>query len=699
MMYSADGPSLSYPKTNKVDQVDDYHGTRVEDPYRWLEDDNSAETAAWVSQENAVTFGYLRGLPQREALRKQLTQLWNFARYSAPSKHGERYFYFKNDGLQNQSVLYVQKSLEEEGRVLIDPNTFSTDGTVALSNFGVSDDGSLLGYGISKSGSDWQEYRIRDVATGQDLPDHLEWIKFSGLSWTKDNKGFFYSRFPQAEQSAHLQQRNQHHTIYYHRVGTSQDQDLLIYARPDNPNWIMNADVTEDGRYAVIWINESGPNNLLYVIDLKDPLKPLLDSPVIPIVEEWSATYSPFGNDGTTFYLQTNLAAPRGRVVAIDIMHPAQESWKTLIPESRDVIEGVSMVGDQFIVTYLHDAYSQVRFYDLNGTYLKDLDLPTVGTVAGVGGRRLDTEIFYIFTSFLYPTTVFRYDVAQGSSTLFRAPAIDFDPSKYETRQIWFTSKDGTEVPMFITHRKGIPMDGSNPTLLFGYGGFNVSLTPFFSIANLTWIDNGGVYAIANLRGGGELGEEWHLAGTKERKQNVFDDCIAAAEYLIDQGYTSPGKLAIQGGSNGGLLVGAVMCQRPDLFAVALPAVGVMDMLRYQKFTIGAAWKSDYGVSDDPEEFKVLYRYSPLHNLKPGVHYPATLVTTADHDDRVVPAHSFKFAAQLQACQGGPAPTLIRIETKAGHGGGKPISMLIDETSDVLAFTMANLGVDLLPLH
>jgi prolyl oligopeptidase len=693
IMHTAHEQGLTYPTTRKVDQVDDYHGTVVADPYRWLEDDNSDETAAWVKSENDVTSAYLSGLPQREPLRRRLTELWNVPRFGAPFRRGSRYFFFKNDGLQNQAVFYCQESLTAEAQVLLDPNTFSSDGTVAISDLSVSDDGSLVAYGVSRSGSDWKELRVREVATGNDLPDLVRWVKFSGITWTKDGKGFFYSRYPEPDRSEVLQKANVNHELYYHRLGDPQEKDVLVYERPDHPTWLVNADITEDGRYAVIYLHESGTDNLLYYIDLGDPLHPDVTAGAHPIVEEWIATNFVVGNDGPKFYVQTKAGAPRGRIVTLDLAHPTMEHWTELIPESRDVIEGTSIVQDRIIVTVLHDAYHQVHFYDLSGRLVKDLDLPTIGSVGGVGGRRQDTELFYVFTSFLYPATVFRYDMESGRSTVFRAPSIDFDPSRYETKQIWYTSKDGTKVPMFVTHRKGIPMDGSNPTLLYGYGGFNISLTPFFSVSNLVWLDNGGIYVIANLRGGGEFGNEWHEGGTRERKQNVFDDFIAAAEYLIAQGYTSPKKLAIQGGSNGGLLVGAVMCQRPELFGVALPAVGVMDMLRYHRFTIGMAWKHDYGISDSLEDFTNLFRYSPLHNLKPGVHYPATLVSTADHDDRVVPAHSFKFAARLQECQGGEAPTLIRIETKAGHGAGKPTSMIIDETADILAFTMANLAM------
>ncbi len=686
---------LSYPETRRVEQVDDYHGTKVSDPYRWLEDANSPETAAWVEAENKVTFAHLRSLPGREQLKKRLTQLWNYPRFSAPFKEAGNYFFYKNDGLQNQSILYVQPSLKAPPRVLLNPNKLSKDGTVALSTLDVSDDGKLMGYGLSRAGSDWSELHVRNVATGRDRADLLKWVKFSGLSWTKDNKGFFYSRYPQPDEKTALQTANRKHQIFYHVVGTKQDVDTLIYERPDEPEWLMGAGVTEDGRYAIVSLSKTGPKNRLYYIDLKNGKKPDVGAPVVKLIDEFEASYDFIGNDGTTWYFQTDSNSPRGRVIAIDITRPERPNWKTLIPESRDTLRGVSLVGNQFICTYLHNAYSAVKFYDLKGKFQKELKLPGLGTVGGLGGKRTDKELFYVFTSYLYPPTIYRYDVKTGKSALFRKPQIDFDPSPYVTRQVWFKSKDGTRVPMFVTHRKGLKKNGNNPTYLYGYGGFNVSLTPGFSVSNLAWLEQGGIVAVANLRGGGEFGEEWHRAGTKEKKQNVFDDFIGAAQFLIREKYTSPKKLAIAGGSNGGLLVGAVVNQRPDLFAVALPAVGVMDMLRFHKFTIGSAWVYDYGSSDDPKEFQSLIKYSPLHTIKPGVKYPATMVTTADHDDRVVPGHSFKYAATLQAAQAGDAPVIIRIETKAGHGAGKPMSKIIEEEADKWAFVMHHTSLKL----
>ena len=686
--------TFKYPPTRKGDQVDDYHGTKVADPYRWLEDADSSETAEWVKAQNELTFGYLRKLPRRERLKARFTELWDHPRYGVPFKEGGRYFYSKNDGLQPQAVLHVQPAPGAEPRVLLDPNKLSADGTVALSGLSVSRDGSLLAYGIAHAGSDWQEFRVRDVATGEDRPDHVRWAKFTGAAWTNDARGFFYSRFPEPTEGQRLRGANLHHKVYYHAVGTPQGEDRLVFETPAEPEWRMYSGVSEDGRYAIISIGKSGPHNRVFYIDLKDPQRPALDGKVVKLIDAFEASYDFLGNDGPVFYFHTDLDAPRGRVIAIDTRDPDRSKWRTILPESEDKLEGVTLVGDQLVTEYLHNAYSQVRIYGLDGKLRNELKLPTMGSIGGLRARRTDDELFYSFTSYLHPPTIYRYDVKTGQSSVFRKPEIKFDSSDLETRQVFYPSKDGTRVPMFITHRKGLKLDGNNPTYLTGYGGFSISITPSFSITSAVWMENGGVLAVPNLRGGGEFGEEWHLAGTQLKKQNVFDDFIAAAEYLIKEGYTSPKRLAIAGGSNGGLLVGAVINQRPDLFAAAVPAVGVMDMLRFHKFTIGSAWTYDYGSSDDPAQFKALYAYSPLHNLKPGTHYPATLVTTADHDDRVVPGHSFKYAAALQAAQAGPAPTLIRIETKAGHGAGKPTAKIIEEEADKWAFIMHHLGMD-----
>ena len=685
--------TLQYPAARKSDVVDDYHGTRVPDPYRWLEDPDSPESRAWIEAQNRLTAAYLAEIPARTAIRERLTKLWNYPKYGTPFRKGGRYFFFKNDGLQNQSVLYKQASLKADPETLLDPNLLSEDGTVALSTLAVSDDGRLLAYGTSASGSDWEEFRVRDVAIGKDRPDHLKWIKFSGASWTKDGAGFFYSRYPEPTDKA-LTDVNRFQKLYYHRLGTDQAQDILVYERLDQPDWGMNAEVTDDGRYAVlqVWLG-TDRRNRVYYLDLTDAKRPKLTGEVVRLLDDFDASYSFVGNDGPVFYCLTDLDAPRKRVIAIDTRHPERARWREVIPQGADVLEGIKIIHDTFVAHYMHDASSRLRLFALDGRPVKELELPTLGSIGGISGERKDDEMFYAFTSFLYPTTIFRYDFQSGTTSVFKAPAIDFDPSGYETKQVFYASKDGTRVPMFITHKKGLRLDGANPTYLYGYGGFNISLTPAFSVAVLAWLELGGVYAVPNLRGGGEYGEEWHQAGMHDKKQNVFDDFIAAAEYLIAQRYTSTPKLAIAGGSNGGLLVGAAITQRPDLFGAALPAVGVMDMLRFHKFTIGWAWVTDYGSADSAAQFPYLYKYSPLHNIRPGTRYPATLVTTADHDDRVVPGHSFKFTAALQAAQAGPQPVLIEIETKAGHGAGKPTSKLIEEQADRFAFLVRNLGM------
>ncbi|MEP7039529.1 MAG: prolyl oligopeptidase family serine peptidase [Acidobacteriota bacterium] len=680
---------IEYPKTKKVDQVDDYHGTKVADPYRWLEDDNSAETKAWVQAENKVTFDYLNQIPEREQLKKRLTELWNYAKYTAPTKEGKYYFYSKNDGLQNQSVLYVADSVKDEGRVLLDPNKLSKDGTVALSGLAISDDGKLLAYGLSGAGSDWQTWHFRDVETGKDLSDVLENIKFSGASWTKDEKGVFYSRFPEADEKSKLTRINYFQKLYYHKLGTPQSEDVLIYERPDDKEMGVGGGVSEDGKWLIISVTKgTAPMNMVFYKDLSKT-----DSKVMPLVDKLEADYSFIGNDGSKFYFRTDKDAPLGRVVMADV-NDKKSVWKEIIPQAKETLGSVDFVNNQLIGNYLKDAYTQIRIYDLNGKFVRNVDLPGIGTANGFNGKRYDTETFYTYSSFNAPPTIYRYDLKTGKSEIFRQSDVKFNPNDYEVKQVKYASKDGTMIPMFIVHKKGIKLDGSNPTLLYAYGGFNISLTPGFSVSRIVWMENGGVYAVPNLRGGGEYGEDWHKAGTKLQKQNVFDDFIAAAEYLIKNKYTRPEKLAISGGSNGGLLIGATLNQRPDLFGAALPAVGVMDMLRFQKFTIGRAWTSDYGSSDNAEEFAAIYKYSPLHNIKEGTKYPAVLVTTSDHDDRVVPAHSFKYAATLQKAQAGNAPVLIRIETNAGHGAGKPTAKVIEEQADVYGFLMKNLGMN-----
>ncbi|HLZ46931.1 MAG TPA: prolyl oligopeptidase family serine peptidase [Gemmatimonadales bacterium] len=689
--------SITYPAARKDDVVDDYHGTRVADPYRWLEDVDSPETRAWVEAENRVTFGYLEQLPERERIRRRLTELWDYPKYGAPFKKGGRYFFFKNAGLQNQSVLYVQSSGTAEPEVLLDPNTLSTDGTVALSTIAFTEDGQTMVYGTSGSGSDWQEFRIRDVQSRQDRSDHLKWIKFSGAAWTHDGAGFFYSRYPEPPAGTDpLLQVNRDQKVYYHKLGTDQSADRLIYERPDHPDWGFSVGVSDDGRYAVysVWLGTDRRNRVYYQ-DLGDPVQPRLDAPVVRLLDAFDASYGFIGNTGPTFYFHTDNGAPKGRVIAVNTADAAPNAWRELVPEAQDVIEGSQIVNHRFVIRYLHDAYSELRLFALDGKALGDVPLPTLGSIVQVTGEPRDSEMFYAFTSFLYPTTIFRHDFATGKSSVFKAPEIAFDPSRYETVQVFYTSKDGTRAPLFLTYRKGLRKDGTNPTYLYGYGGFNINMTPAFSIGVLAWLEMGGVYAQAVLRGGSEYGEAWHQAGMHEHKQNVFDDFIAAAEYLIAERYTSAPKLAIGGGSNGGLLVGAVLNQRPELFGAALPAVGVMDMLRFHKFTIGWAWVTEYGSADSVGQFPYLYRYSPIHNIKPGAHYPPTLITTADHDDRVVPGHSFKYAATLQRAQGGPAPVLIRIETKAGHGAGKPTAKVIEEQTDRWAFLVHNLHMRL----
>lgn len=680
-----------YPVAKKVEQVDDYHGTKVADPYRWLEDLDTADTKAWVEAQNRLTNAYLAEIPARKKIKERLTKLWNFERFGIPFREGNRYFYAKNDGLQNQYVLYTVASLTDEPRVLLDPNKLSTDGTIALAGTAISRDGKLMAYGLSASGSDWSEWKVRNVETGQDLPDVIKWVKFSGASWTPDGKGFFYSRYDEPKAGAQgLSGVNEFQKLYYHRLGTPQTEDALIYERKDQKDWGFSGDVTEDGRYLIIsvWVGTDVKNRVYYK-DLQ-----VKDAPVVKLLDDFDAAYNFIDNDGSVFWFMTDKDAPRNKIIAIDTRKPERANWKVVIPESAETIEGANVVGDMFIVSYLKDAHSQVKVHKLDGTFVREVELPGIGSTAGFGGKRTDKETFYAYGSFTAPYPIYRYDVTTGKSAIFRQAKVDFNPNDYETRQVFFKSKDGTRVPMFITHKKGLKLDGTNPTLLYGYGGFNVSETPAFSISRLVWMEMGGVFAIANLRGGGEYGKDWHEAGMKLKKQNVFDDFIAAAEWLIANKYTSTPKLAIQGGSNGGLLVGAAITQRPDLFGAALPAVGVMDMLRFSKFTIGAAWASDYGSPDNAEEFKALYAYSPLHNLKPGRSYPPTLITTADHDDRVWPGHSFKFAAAMQAAQGGSAPVLIRIETKAGHGAGKPTSKIIEEYADLWGFLVRTLNVN-----
>ena len=682
---------LTYPTVSKSEQVDNYHGMAIADPYRALEDPDTDVTKAWVEAQNQVTFSYLNEIPARDKIKQRLTKLWDYEKYGTPFKEGESYFYFKNDGLQNQSVLYTLPTLDAEPRIVLDPNQLSEDGTIALSGISISENGQLLAYGLSSSGSDWQEWKVRNIATGEDLQDYLQWIKFSGASWTHDHQGFFYSRYDEPNEKTKLEDVNYYQKLYYHQLGTPQSTDILIYHRPDEKEWGFTGNVTEDGKYLIIsiWLGTDS-KNLVFYKDLTNQ-----NSEVIELINQFLANYSFIDNDDYVFYFRTDFNSPKGRVIAIDTRKPTPENWQEIIPQALETLESVSVLNNQFVADYLQDAHSQIKIFNLKGNFIREVELPGIGAASGFSGKRYDTETFYSFTSFTTPGTIYRYDMKTGKSELFRQPEVDFNADEYETKQVFYASKDGTKVPMFITHKKGIKLDGNNPTYLYGYGGFNISLTPSFSVSLLIWLEMGGVYAVPNLRGGGEYGEEWHQAGMKLQKQNVFDDFIAAAEWLIAHNYTQPGKLAIGGGSNGGLLVGTCMTQRPNLFGAALPAVGVMDMLRFHKFTIGWAWVAEYGSSENAEEFATLYAYSPLHNLKPGTAYPATLITTADHDDRVVPAHSFKFAAALQAAHSGDAPVLIRIDMKAGHGAGKPTAKIIEEAADKWGFLVKVLKVEI----
>ena len=679
----------AYPVT-RMDEtvVDDYFGTKVADPYRWLENDTSAETAKWVKEQNEVTQDYLSHIPFRGALKDRLTQLVNYERYRMPSKKHGRYVYSKNDGLQNQSVIYMQETLDGEPTVLLDPNKLSDDGTVSLGGISFSNDGKYMAYTIQRSGSDWVEIYVKDMATLELLPDHIEWAKFTGASWYKD--GFFYAAYDRPEAGKEFSNVNENHKIYYHKLGTSQDEDQLFYSNPAQPRYFHQVDLTEDEHYMFLFESGQGAGSTLWIRDMQDP-----KGKFVQIADDMDYQYSPIDVIDDVLYIFTNYNAPKGRICKVSAKAPQMENWVDVIPESENVISGINLAKGKMIVTYDKDAANHAYVYTMDGQQLNEITLPTYGSV-GFSSRYEEPEVFYAFTSFTFPTTIYQYNIDDNTSTVFRAPAIDFKSEDYVTEQVFVTSKDGTKVPMFLTYKKGLQKVGKNPTFLYGYGGFNITLNPGFSTSRLPFIENGGIYAQMNLRGGNEYGEEWHLAGTKLQKQNVFDDCIACAEYLINNGYTSPKYLALNGGSNGGLLVGAVVNQRPDLFAVAVPQVGVMDMLRYHLFTIGWNWASDYGTSEDDEAmFKALYAYSPLHTIKSGadVHYPAIMVTTADHDDRVVPAHSFKYAATLQAAQTGDQPKIIRIDTKAGHGGGKPISKVLEEQADIYSFILYNMGL------
>lgn len=687
--------SLNYPIAAKDEIVDTYHGTDVPDPYRWLEDTESERTATWVEAENKVTRKYLDSLPGREDLNRRLTELWNYERFGAPVEYGGKYFYTRNDGLQDQSVLYVADGLDAERRVLLDPNKLSEDGTVALAGWTPSDDGKLLAYGLADGGSDWRTWKVRDVSTGEDLPDTVDWIKFSEAVWAPDASGFYYGRYDKPEEGKELLGTNKFQKLYFHKLGTDQEDDKLVYQREDEPNWGFSPEVTDDGRYLIISVwKGTEPVSQIFIKDLSDN-----DSVVRPLLMGFDAEYVLVGSEKETLYFLTDLDAPRRRIVAVsadEAGDPANENAvkpkiREVVAETEDVLESANLLGDRFFAVYLKDARGLASIYNIDGKKERDLELPGVGSVGGFGGERDAKETLYSFTNYVTPPSIYRIDLNTDEQSLWRRPDVAFESENYVTEQVFYNSKDGTRIPMIISYKRGTERNGKNATLLYAYGGFNISLTPSFSPAVAGWLDTGGIYAVPNLRGGGEYGREWHEAGMLDRKQNVFDDFIAAAEYLIEEKYTSSSHLGIRGGSNGGLLVGAVMTQRPDLFGACLPAVGVMDMLRFHEFTIGWAWVSEYGSSAYPDQFKNLLSYSPLHNLKPGVCYPPTLVTTADRDDRVVPGHSFKFAARLQEVQACDNPVLIRIETRAGHGAGTPVSKSIDEYTDLWSFLLANL--------
>jgi prolyl oligopeptidase len=660
--------------------VDDYHGVKVADPYRWLEDSDGAETKAWVKAQSRLTSAYLAAIPARGKIKARLTKLWNYPRYSVPEKEGGRYFFSKNDGLQNQAVLYTQKSLDGKPSIVIDPNKLSKDGTVALTNQEFSKDGALLAYGLSRSGSDWQEVRTRRVDSRRDYDEAIQWCKFTSIAWKHSNEGFFYNRFPEPG-TVPKEDQNNFNRVYWHQLGTPQSADRLVFERPEAKELTFYPAVTEDGKYLVLNVRHgTDPKNRIYYRDADG------DGAFIRLLDEADARYDFVANVGPVFYFQTDLDAPRGRVIAIDTRNPGRENWREILPQQDDVMAFVQMVNHQFVVAWMHDVHHLLKIYNPDGSLVREIELPALGAIGGLSGKAEDTEMFFSFTSFLFPTTIFRYDFKTTGLAVFRKSQIDFDPSPYETKQVFYQSRDGTRVPMFLTHKKGLALDGNNPTLLYGYGGFDIDITPFFSVPALIWLEQGGVFAVANLRGGSEYGEAWHRAGMLDKKQNVFDDFIAAAEWLIQNKYTRPSRLAIEGRSNGGLLVAACILQRPDLFGAVACGVPVTDMLRFHKFTVGRYWVPEYGSAEaSVEQFKTLYAYSPLHNVKAGVNYPPILVTTADTDDRVAPLHGRKFTATLQRA-GGKNPVLLRVETKAGHGQGKPISKLIAEQSDAYAF-------------
>ena len=685
---------IQYPLSHKIDQVDNYHGTLVADPYRWLEDPNSAQTKEWIDNQNELTQKYLGNIPDKNSIKQRLTELWNFPRAYAPLKVNGKYYQLRNTGLQNQNVLYMMDSLEGEKSILLDPNQLSDDGTIALTDWKISKDGNYLAYATSKSGSDWLVWKIRNITTGEDLQDRVEWTKFSTVSWNPESTGFYYCAYDQPEDTETYEALNQGQKVMYHKLGTDQSHDLLVYENPEHPDWGFDPIISYDGKYLILEISKgTDRRNLIFFRDLDS------QDTFTELIPELEATYKFIGNDGDLFYFRTNYLAPNGKLISIDIGNPERNNWRTIIPEGQDAIETIKISYNQFVIIYLHDAYHQIKRFEMDGNYSGSIKLPMLGAIFSadleefLSGKRSDDELFFVFNSFIYPPTVCRYSFISDTVQEIEKPEIPFEFEKYKIAQIFVKSQDGTRIPMFLVRKKDAAEHQVAPALLYGYGGFNISITPGFLVSRLVWLELGGYLAVANLRGGGEYGEEWHQAGSVVNKQNVFDDMIACSEYLIENGYTTKEKLAIEGRSNGGLLVGACITQRPELFGAAIPAVGVMDMLRFNKFTIGWAWESDYGSPEDPEQFNVLYSYSPLHNIKPGTHYPPTLVTTADHDDRVVPAHSFKFISALQSAQTGDAPILIRVQTKAGHGFGKPTQVLIDEYTDIIAFLIKTLSI------
>ncbi len=686
-------PALTYPATTMGSVVDDLGGTKVADPYRWMESLDSPEVKAWITAQNAVTDPYLNTLPHRKALNERLTALWNYPRVGLPSLEGGQMFYAKNSGLQRQAPIFRRDGIDKPPTLVIDPNVISEEGTVALAEYKVSPDAKLMAYGLSEGGADWETIHVRDLGTGKDLDDEVRWMRFSGISWTKDAKGFYYSRYPEPPKGKVLEAALSGHTLYYHRVGTPQSQDLLVYERKDLPGWIINGGVTEDGRYLLVLMFEgSGNKNRLYAADLGNPKAPNLKASIKPVVETDDAEFAPIGNQGSVILLRSDKNAPNRKVIAVDLNNPAPSAWKTIVPEQPQVIETVGVIGGSVVAQYLVDVQSKLRLFGLDGTDQGEIALPGIGTVGALTGREDTPGVWYTFTSPLSPSTVFRYDPATKTSTPFEPPPLPIDLSGFETKAMFATSKDGTKVPFFLTAKKGLPLDGNNPTMIYGYGGFSVSTLPTYRQDVPAWLEMGGVWVTASMRGGAEYGEKWHEAGMLDRKQNVFDDFIAVAEHLVREKYTSPSKLGVMGGSNGGLLVGAVINQRPDLYAVALPAVGVMDMLRYDRFTGGRLWVQEYGSSQNPAQFPFLIKYSPVQNAKKGVCYPATLVTTADHDDRVVPSHSFKYAAAMQAAQGCANPILIRVEVSGSHGY-RPTDKLIAERADQWAFAAQAMGI------